>query len=270
MIAGGFLTMIDTTAKRRLVEKERVLLDFARSYLSDSFPNPDRQGCPPDDVLRILARQPTQSDKSLSDHVTCCSPCFKAYMDHLGYPRDEVVRSPRVPRDTWSRRSLLITASALVLVAVVYVLFIRWHNKPMVAPRTPMPIGNPAIPARGSATAMYVPVLIDLSKASPVRGVHEGKGRRSPQLIPSSPLLNLNLVLPLGSEEGLYSVRLSSNGNVVWSRSVEAKLENGQVSLRMLADFGRVVIGNYDLVVVSQELRLTVPVRVKSVSDGDH
>ena len=39
-------------------KKDNELLDFARTYLSESFPNPERQGCPPDGALRSLALTP--------------------------------------------------------------------------------------------------------------------------------------------------------------------------------------------------------------------
>src|SRR5437667_5990821 len=214
--------MATGTKTRRVFETEQDLLDFARSYLSEAFPNPERKGCPPDEILRFLAIRPTQGDISITDHLTCCSPCFNAYMAHLPHARDEAVRSQRIRRATWIRRSLL-TASAVILVIVIYVFFIRRHNEPNVAPRTPVPIGKPATPAQVPATAMYAPMQLDLSNASPVRGAHEDKAGPSPQVIPSSPLVDLNLLLPLGSEERLYSVSLSSNRHVVWSGSAQAR-----------------------------------------------
>ena len=254
--------MVAGPKKRRVIEKEQELLDFARSYLSEGFPNPDRKGCPPDEALRNFAKQPTQSDQSISNHLTCCSPCFNAYMAHLAYERDEAVGARRIRRTPWIRRSLL-TASSVILMIAIYVFFTRRHNEPKVAPRTPAQISEPATPVHVPATAMYVPVLVDLSNASPVRGARQGEAAPSPQVIPSSPLVDLNLLLPLGSQEQLYSVSLSSNRHVVWSGSAKAHLDHGQTSLRIRADFSHVPTGNYDLVVVSK-VRLMVPVRVKS------
>jgi hypothetical protein len=246
------------------MDREWDLLHFARSYLSEAFPNPDRQGCPPADALRMLAWRPMQGDKSISDHLTCCSPCFSAYMAHLGEAREEAVRSRRIRRDTWIKRSLI--TAALGLTIPICVLFLKRHNTPSFAPRTP--IGS-ATSAQVSATVMYVPVVLDLTEASPLRGVHEDKISPSPQALPASPVVDLKLLLPLGSSDGVYSVRLSSNRHVVWSKSAQARLENGQMILRMQTDLGSVLTGNYDLIVLSKELHLTVPVRVKSAS-GDN
>jgi hypothetical protein len=155
-----------------------------------------------------------------------------------------------------------------MLMLAIYVFFTRRHQEPTAAPSTPAPSGKPGTPAQAPATAMYVPVLVDLSNASPVRGLHQREASPSPQVIPSTPLIDLSLQLPLASEELGYSVRLISNRHVVWSGSAQARRENGQMLLHMRADFSHVPAGNYDLAVVSKGSRLFVPVIVKSTSPG--
>jgi hypothetical protein len=260
--------MATGTKKRRVFEREQDLLDFTRSYLSEDFPNPERKGCPPDDALRVLASRPVQSDESISDHLTCCSPCFNAYMAHLAHAGAEALQSQKIRRATWIRRSLVTAGLAVVLVVAIYVVLTRRPGDPTVAPRTPAPSGNPGTPAQVRATAMYVPVLVDLSNASPSRGGDQSEAGLSPHVIPSSPLIDFTLQLPLGSEAREYSVMLSSNQHVVWSDSAQAHLENRQMLLHMHADFTHVRVGNYDLVVVSKGFRLTVPVVVKFTSTG--
>ncbi len=255
------------TKKRRVFETERDLLHFARSYLSEGFPNPERNGCPPDNALRVLANRPTQSDESISSHLTCCSPCFNAYMAHLEHARAEGLQSRRIRRASRIRRSPVAACIVFGMIVAVYMVVIRRHSEPIVAPRTPEQIGQPGTP-QVPATAIYIPVLIDLSNASPVRGSHEGEAGPSPQVIPSNPLIDFTLQLPLGSEARGYSVMLSSNRDVAWSGSAQAHLENGQMLLHMHADFTHVHVGNYDLVVVSKSFRLTVPVVVKITSSG--
>jgi len=254
--------MTTGTKKRRVFEGEQDLLDFTRSYLSEDFPNPEREGCPPDDALRVLASAPIQSDKSVSDHLTCCSPCFNAYMAHIA----QETQSQRIRRATWIRRSLVTAGVAVMLTVAVYLFFTRLHGDPTVAPLTPAPSGNPGTPGQVPATAVYVPVLVDLSNASPVRGLGQSKAGPSPQVIPSSRLIDFTLQLPLASQARRYSVMVSSNRHVVWSNSAQAHLENGQTLLHMRADFTHVPVGNYDLVVVSKGVRLTVPVVVKITS----
>src|SRR2546426_6834369 len=66
-----------------LEKKNKELLDFARSYLSEAFPNPDRQGCPPDAALRSLAFNPTEGEPAVTEHLAACSPCFRRYGELL-------------------------------------------------------------------------------------------------------------------------------------------------------------------------------------------
>jgi hypothetical protein len=59
-------------------------LGFAKSYLSEAFPNPQRIGCPPDSDLQRMAEHPVEArDAAASEHLTSCSPCFNRYMEIL-------------------------------------------------------------------------------------------------------------------------------------------------------------------------------------------
>ncbi len=62
---------------------ENEFFGFAKSYLSEAFPNPQRIGCPADSDLMRMAEQPTEADRATSEHLTGCSPCFNRYMEIL-------------------------------------------------------------------------------------------------------------------------------------------------------------------------------------------
>src|SRR5438045_8217185 len=72
-----------------LETKKKDLLDFARSYLSEAFPNPDRQGCPPDAALRSLAFNPTEGEPAVTEHLAACSPCFRRYGELLAEAKSQ-------------------------------------------------------------------------------------------------------------------------------------------------------------------------------------
>jgi len=248
---------------RWVFETEQEFRESARAYLSEAFPNPERKGCPPDAALKTLARSPKESDKSLGNHLTCCSPCFNAYMAHLKLARSEIVPGGRIRRPTWTS-GFLVAGSAAIIVIFACAFFMRLRTTSPIA-STLEQISKPATNAL-PLTKAYMPVFIDLSNASPVRGVYEGEAGRSIQAIPSGALLALSLLLPLGSEDRVYAISLSSSGHVVWSDFAEAHLESGQVFLHMRTDFSHVSAGNYELIVQSGEDRLTVPVLVSSSS----
>jgi len=246
--------------EREAFGKEEELLAFARSHLSEAFPNPERTGCPPDDALRSLAIEPLHADESVSEHLACCSPCFNAYMAHLAQAKAEIRRT------TWIRRSAAVLGAAAILVIAAY-LFITKHSRaPIVAPRTPPPIIEPGRPNQAQVAAMYVPVLIDLSMASPTRGSEQGKARSVPQMIPAGAPVDLTLRLPLGSEEHLYQVTLKSGRHIVWSASTQARRENGDTVLHVRADFRDLPAGSYNLQVASTGRRLSLPVLTKGTA----
>lgn len=63
---------------------EAEFFGFAKSYFSEAFPNPPRIGCPPDSDLQRMAEHPVEGrDAKVSQHLTCCSPCFNRYMGIL-------------------------------------------------------------------------------------------------------------------------------------------------------------------------------------------
>ena len=63
---------------------EAEFFGFAKSYLSEAFPNPQRIGCPPDSDLQQMGEQPVEArDAAASKHLTRCSPCFNRYMEIL-------------------------------------------------------------------------------------------------------------------------------------------------------------------------------------------
>ncbi len=69
--------------KKRKEINEEEFFGFAKSYLSEAFPNPQRIDCPPDSELTRLAEHPREANPSVSQHLTCCSPCFNRYMEIL-------------------------------------------------------------------------------------------------------------------------------------------------------------------------------------------
>ena len=75
---------------RRQEFNENEFFGFAKSYLSEAFPNPQRIDCPPDSALQQMAEHPVpERDDNVSKHLTCCSPCFNRYMEILAELRSK-------------------------------------------------------------------------------------------------------------------------------------------------------------------------------------
>jgi hypothetical protein len=248
----------------RVIDRDQDLLDFGRAYLSAAFPNPERTGCPADEMLRLLSRQPLQADLSITDHVTCCSPCFTAYMAHLEHARAEAKESRQTLREIWIRRSLLASSIASVLAISGYLFFTKSHRVPRMPSQQELAATSKP---GGAATAKYIPVLVDLSGAAPGRGMNGRTPMLRKQIVPASQFVDLTLYLPVGSEAQMYSLQLNSDRHTEWAATAPARLESGLLELRMRVDFSQIHPGLYDLVVVSKGLRLSAPVLVKSAPD---
>ena len=70
-------------AGRRKLSDE-AFLEIGNRHLAEDFPNPARQGCPDDSVLKQAAEHPAQMTEETLNHITLCSPCYNIFSDFLG------------------------------------------------------------------------------------------------------------------------------------------------------------------------------------------
>jgi hypothetical protein len=68
--------------RRKLSDK--AFLEIGNRHLAEDFPNPTRQGCPHDSVLKQTAEHPAQMSEETLNHITLCSPCYNIFSDFLG------------------------------------------------------------------------------------------------------------------------------------------------------------------------------------------
>jgi len=245
------------TQKNRAKITERHLLGFARPYLSEAFPNPERQGCPSPDVLRAFAEHATRSEGSISSHLSVCSPCFNTYLACLERARLPVQRVRRVQR-------IEITVTAVIVFSLICFLLIARHRHPPTASSTDAGAAQSPSSSQSPKATPAISLLIDLGDESPTRGATDVKRRPVPPAIPAIPSVDLTFKLPLGSEDRNYSIRLNTHGSAVWLLTAKPHSNHGQMLLRAHADFSRVPPGGYELAVVAKDFRVSVPVLVQN------
>ena len=56
--------------------------ELIKDFLRESFPNPERKGCPNEDVLQALAEDRISPNDPALLHVGSCSECYREYL-HL-------------------------------------------------------------------------------------------------------------------------------------------------------------------------------------------
>src|SRR5258708_4607490 len=253
--------------RRAFEKKEKDVLDFARSYLSEAFPNPDRQGCPPDAALRSLAFNPRESEPTVTEHLATCSPCFRRYSELLAELKSQSRVEARLSFtriSAWSKAHPVLRGTrALVMLLIVIGLGLLLHgirqpnSPPMDTHRKP----NPTEPL--NPTVAYSPLSLDLSALSPVRGSESATGTQRRVPVPSSPL-DLTLTLPLASAEGRYDLRLTAGSETVWAKCAQAHLLRGKTLIQVEADFRQIPARNYNFEVRSSSgIRLVQPISIQ-------
>ena len=56
--------------------------ELIKDFLRESFPNPERKGCPDEDILQALAEDRIAPNDPALLHVGSCSECYREYL-HL-------------------------------------------------------------------------------------------------------------------------------------------------------------------------------------------
>ncbi len=128
------------------------LLDFARAYLSEAFPNPDRQGCPLDAALRSFAFNPTQGAPGVTEHLASCSPCFRRYRELLAELKSQKEKEKEFTWDrisVWTKAHPVLVGTAalcLLLIAIGVGFFLRSVRQPNAPPVETNRRPNPSEP----------------------------------------------------------------------------------------------------------------------------
>ncbi len=184
--------------------------------LSREFPNPERVGCPDSSILRGIAshKLPLSQAAPWFDHLSACSPCFQ---DFNKFRREAAGQRRRI--QVW------LAAAAVLLFAFGGLLWVR---------------------SRPSGQTAAV-VVLDLRGRATARGESTPETSQPSLEVPRN-ARNLNLELPIGSNEGAYDVALiNPNGAELFRTSAAAKLEDHIVVLRVDVNLAGISPGSYFL-----------------------
>jgi len=184
--------------------------------LSREFPNPERVGCPDSSILSGIAshKLPLSQAAPWFDHLSACSPCFQ---DFNRFRREAAGQRRRI--QVW------LAAAAVLLFAFGGLLWVR---------------------SRPSGQTAAV-VVLDLRGRAAARGESTSETSQPSLGVPRN-ARNLNLELPIGSNEGAYDVALlNPSGAELFRTSATAKLEDHIVVLRVDVNLAGISPGSYFL-----------------------
>jgi len=205
-------------AKQFTRREEQRLLDLATDYVRAGFPNPERLGCPGSEALKSIAGRHLKFPEAedIVDHIATCSPCFLEY-------------------NAMRRRSRrrLVGGTALCCLVGLLLTGLIWRVATPMRPRTETIAQQPP-------TALKA--VLDFRNRTVKRSEREQTSNEpvAPHL--RRALLNLSIKLPIGVEDGLYSVQfrnqfgqsvVNAEGTATWDGSAETLVT--AVDLRNLA-----------------------------------
>ena len=206
--------------------EERRLLELATDHVKLGFPNPERLGCPGSQALRSIAERHLKFPEAedIIDHIATCSRCFLEY---------NAIRR-RLRRRLVSGTALCCVVG-LLLAALIWRLAMptRTRNEPI---------------AHQSPTA--IKAVLDFRNRTVKRSDREQNPGEpvAPHL--KRALLNLSIILPIGVEDGLYSVQfLSPFGDSVVNVEGKAAWDGSAETLVTAVDLRNLAPGEYILAV---------------------
>jgi hypothetical protein len=187
---------------------------FGRGY-----PNPDRVGCPPREILVSLARRERPIGDPAYNHLKECSPC---YLEGRAIQEADALQSRRRIL-TWA------AAAALIVSTGSAAWFLTTREADVASGGTPLR------------------AQLDLRPYALTRG--EPQRDLPPLAVPRADLI-LTLLLPTGSEPGSYETEIrDSNATVRASARGDAELRNYVSTLEVAVRLGDLSPGAYSLAV---------------------
>jgi hypothetical protein len=210
--------------------------DLLQQAVLRDYPNPDRKGCMGTEVVREVAQRQLAIQDAAWEHIKRCSPCYREFLDfraELAAARKRLVRRNRVV--------LALTVSALVG-------FWIWtrgthgaQKPPVLAQRPPASVVNPVV------------AKVNIQLLSAVRAGDDAAGQNSkPVATINRQTVQMELSLPVGSDEGTYEVRLLDGQlRPMMSRSALTTFTDHVTTLSVTFDLSALKPGAYVLGVKS-------------------
>jgi hypothetical protein len=213
----------------KFTRREQRFIEALRQAALSNNPNPNRVGCPDQRTLEAVAHRQVPMMDPVIDHVWQCSPCAQ-----------EVLRLRSAAgrkRRYWMTAGGMAAAIAIVSIALV-------RQSPAPPPQAAETKTIAPAPSAPPPEEISIATL-DLRPFSPTRG--EGKKGR-PTLELKRGIVELNLYLPPGLEEGKYELRvLDDQFQTRLTQAVSATMSNYVVKIQTKLDLRSFPPGRHQL-----------------------
>jgi hypothetical protein len=222
-----------------------VVGDEIDEVLGRANPNPERIGCPPRETLVELAQRARPIGDPAYKHLLKCSPCYVEV-------RTLQVAGAGPSRSSGRPSAWLALAATLILAVVGGLLWRQSRQEPVAQPPSAVVAKSEPPASRPVGVvppATPVPLRADLRKFTVFRSA-DGESRSGEVVALRPELLDLTLMLPVGSEPGAYEVQLLDSGlqSLATGKGAGA-VENFVTTVRVRLDLRQVPKGSHQLAV---------------------
>jgi hypothetical protein len=233
--------------------------DLLDDFFLESFPNPERKGCPDDETLQAFSEDRLPPGNPVLSHVSACSECYREYLHYrqdwkeasedgaVLAPRAQTsapipIAAPQQPRPAVRPLRGWAIAAGLAVVLGTGFYFAHEHHS---APAEGGLVASNVSPSPGS-------VDVDLFNAVTARGGGDDATPLEQVSLPSS-LVNLSVTLPRFSQSGPYQILVSKDRaglDVVARGTGQAVETEKKVRLTVSLDLRQTAPGTYFLATV--------------------
>jgi len=202
-------------------EEARLLKAYQRVLVGGGFPNPNRAGCPGNEILKAMAFRKLENEqaKDWIQHLGTCTPCFRDYTEFR-------------KQAEWRRQVAYVAMAAAVVLVLISVGWWSWRaSHPVVI------------------TAHHR-IVADLRNRMILRGEQGNEPGQGP-LVFERGVDQVSIYLPEGSRAGAYEVAVfrETLGQSLASAVAMATMEKGMTVMNATLDLSRVASGRYLLAV---------------------
>jgi len=227
-------------------KEEREIRETLRQTYATEFPNPKREGCPDKAKLRTLAgRETFPGVQEVVSHISRCSPCSqeltqftRQYQSRQWVYRAAAVALIVVGIAAWASQALMRNRSAYFPPQPASIV------KTPQAPTSPRPTQEPAVQEPKFPGVQVV--VLDLRKHGISRG--DNRNQDGDLALPKG-RLKLSILLPFGSDEGNYEVRISGPSDQVVTAKGRAAMKRRINVLNVEMDTSAFEAGRYNLAI---------------------
>jgi hypothetical protein len=208
--------------------------DLLQQAALNDYPNPERQGCVGEQVVREVAARQMPFRDAAWEHITHCSPCYREF---LGF-RAELAGARR----RLVRRNRIVLASVLAVAGITGILiWTRGSHGVQTPPVVARKIQTPGLDA--------MVAKVDLQPFSPPRGGDNTAAQNTKVAVTlDRQVVRLELSLPIGSDDGTYEVRIMDGQlRSLMSRSASTAFADHVTTLSVTLDLSTLASGSYVL-----------------------